>query len=166
MYEAMYSDGTVPWSRRTLGPVDWTFLADAPPFAAYVVKDLLKETTGGFCYGFDMDYDEGECGFDDMTFWDYTSLDSTEEERIHAVHFWLAPADEPWGYVTLHPVPFSFNYVEEPDKPPIEWKTYNFEYCYQGPYDSAEDLLAAYESGELTICTLSTEFGFSNTVCF
>ena len=47
---------------------------------------------------------------------------------------------------------------------PLEWETYNFEYCYQGPFDSAEDLLAAYESDELIICHVpNSDLGWSNT---
>ena len=99
-----------------------------------------------------------------MTFWGYTSLDSTMERRIISAHFWLIPPDEDWGYATLHPVPLSFNLVEDPDKDPTEWETYDFEYCYQGPFDSAEDLLAAYESGDLIICQVpNSDLSWSNT---
>lgn len=194
-YEEMYEANTIPWAKRQLGPVDWFFLQDAPPYQAFKLKELFKATTG-YCYGFDYNYTEHECGFENLSFWDYTSMgkfvlhvvallfgasvvrltrwfllllpatDSVStEKRIHALHFWINPSDQLWGYPTLHPVPISFNYIEDPETDPIDWETYNFEYCFQGPYDTAEDLLAAFEAGELTICEVTTtDFAWSNTV--
>lgn len=82
-YEQMYEDLLMPWAKRQLGPVDWTFLQDAPPYYAYLLKDLFKATTGGYCYGYDYNFTENECGFDHITYWDYTSVDSAKTgERV------------------------------------------------------------------------------------
>lgn len=168
LHKASYSEFAEPvdWAKRQLGPVDWAFLQDAVPYQAFLLKDLFKEASGGYCYGYNSTYGTEECGFDTFTFWDYTSLDSVVEgKRIHALHFWIAPSEEDWGYVTLHPFPLSFNYIEDPEKNPLDWEAYNFEYCYQGPYDTAEDLMDAFYAGELTMCPVYTEdFAWSNTV--
>jgi diamine oxidase len=164
-YETMYEDGMIPWAKRASTPIDWNWLEDSVAFNAFVLQDLFKNVTGGFCYGSDEDYEEGDCGYDDVTYWEYASLSATTELRDTAVHFWLIPDGTDWGYLTLHPVPISWNFIEDPEKPQTEWVSYNFEYCYQGPYDSAEDLLAAFNAGELTMCYVpSTDLGYSRTV--
>ena len=46
--EPMLADGDIQWAQRTEGPVDWTFLQGNFGFEAYKLRELLKETTGGY----------------------------------------------------------------------------------------------------------------------
>jgi len=102
---------------------------------------------------------------DTMTYYDYTSLASTPDKRVTSLHFYVTPPTEPYGHETLLPVPLSFNFVEnlsEPDQ--SKWQAYNFVYCYQGPYGTAEQLADAFDNGELTLCRVQTRnLEWSNT---
>jgi Copper amine oxidase, enzyme domain len=57
------------------------------------------------------------------------------------------------AYPTLFPIPLTYK-VSHGKPDPSTWKTYDFEHCGQGPFESAEELMAAYEVGDVEICDL------------
>ena len=150
--EKLLDDNEIPWSMRG-NYKSVTSLFDEPVHKeAYKLRKLFEYTTGGYCIGGD------ECDGDDkMRFIQFANLATTPTKRVTSVHFIVRVKDGEFGPSCLLPVPISFHVIEDPDKDPDEWKTTNFEYCYQGPYESAESLLAAIFAGKIDPCQLPTK---------
>jgi len=145
-------DNEIPWAMRGNYKSVTSLFDEAVHTQAYKLKELFKFTTGGYCIGGD------DCDGDDkMRFIQFANLATTPTRRVTSVHFILRAKDGEFGPSCLLPVPVSFHVVEDPDKDPSEWETNNFEYCYQGPYDSPEALLNAIYSEELDPCKMSSE---------
>lgn len=149
--EELLEDNEIPWAMRGNYKSVTKHFDEAVHTQAYKLKDLFKVTTGGHCIGGD------DCNGDDaMRFIQFANLATTPTRRVTSVHFIVRVQDGEFGPSCLLPVPISFHVVEDPEKDPSEWETNNFEYCYQGPYDSAEALLDAIFGGIVKACTMST----------
>jgi hypothetical protein len=149
--EKLLKDNELPWAQRGNYSHLKKYVEDQVFKQAYVLRNLFRATTGGYCFG------GNECnGGDDMKYIEYANLATTPEKRITNIHFILKVPNGEFGPSCLLPVPISFHIIENPDVDPSEWETTNFEYCYQGPYSSAQALLDAITNDEVQQCTLPT----------
>jgi hypothetical protein len=149
--DPLLEDNEIPWAMRGNYKSVTSLFDEAVHKPAYKLKKLFQFTTGGYCIGGD------DCDGDaKMRFIQFANLATTPTKRVTSVHFILRVKDGEFGPSCLLPVPISFHVVEDPDKDPGEWETTNFEYCYQGPYDSAEALLDAIYADEVTPCRMNT----------
>mmetsp|Transcript_34230 Transcript_34230/g.80641 ORF Transcript_34230/g.80641 Transcript_34230/m.80641 type:complete len:863 (+) Transcript_34230:103-2691(+) len=150
--EELLEDNEIPWAMRGNYHSVTGLLDEAIHKHAYELRELFKATTGGYCIGGD------ECNGDDkMRFIQYANLATTPTRRVSSVHFILRDSKKEFGPSCLLPVPISFHVIENPDRDPSEWEAINFEYCYQGPYDSAQALLDAIFAGEVHPCSVSSK---------
>ena len=149
--DPLLEDNEIAWALRGNYNSVTKYFDEAVLKPAYTLRKLFRFTTGGSCIG------GGECnGTRNMRFIQFANLATTPTKRVTSVHFILNANDREFGPSCLIPVPISFHVVEDPDKQPGEWETNNFEYCYQGPYDSAEALLDAIYADEVTPCQMNT----------
>lgn len=145
--EPILADNEIPWAQRGNYIEEYLNLRRQVETEGAKLAVLFVATTG-YCYG------ASGCGSN--IYWvDSASLLSTTEKRITTVRFELVPSSEPHGYFTSTPIPIFFSFVEDPDLPTSQWETNNFQYCSQGPDDSAEELMAAYDAGLLATCVMS-----------
>jgi hypothetical protein len=92
------------------------------------------------------------------------NLKSNATQRITNVNFYLRPSGETFGTAFLMPIPISFQLVEDPDKDPNDWDAINWEYCYQGPFNSPAALMGKWNAGELKTCTMpNSNFDWTTT---
>lgn len=148
--EKLLRDNEIPWSMRgNYGPLQ-KFVEDQIYEQAYKLREVFKITTGGYCFGGD------ECDGDDrVTYIEYANLATTTTNRITNIFFIVRAPDRELGPSCLLPIPISFHIIENPNIAASRWETTNFEYCYQGPFESADALLVAIEQGEVERCTVS-----------
>ena len=145
--EKLLKDNELPWAQRGNYSHLKKYVDDQVFKQAYTLRKLFRAATGGYCFGGD------ECnGDDDMKYIEYANLATTPEKRITNIHFILKVPNGEFGPSCLLPVPISFQIIENPDIDPSQWETTNFEYCYQGPYESAEALLDAITNGAVEPC--------------
>jgi hypothetical protein len=87
---------------------------------------------------------------------------STPTDRISVVQYNLIPAlafnfetsaTSGFPYPSLFYIPLTYK-LNWSTADVSNWTTFNFEYCGQGPFESAEHLMAAYHAGVVEICTL------------
>lgn len=118
------------------------------------LQKLQNDTSGGFCFGLP----EDDCK-EGLDFWFTADPSSTPENRVSVIQFNLIPAALGFeetdvsgtSFSTLFYIPLTYK-ISQPGPDPADWTSYGYEYCGQGPYDSAEALAEAYDSGELTLC--------------
>lgn len=146
----LLEDNEIPWAMRGNYNDVTKFYDKAVHKEAYKLKKLFEFTTGGYCIGGE------DCdGANNMRFIQFASLATTPTQRITSVHFLVSAKDKEFGPSCLLPVPISFQILEDPDKMPQNWVATNFEYCYQGPFDSAESLMTAIDANELYPCQMT-----------
>eukprot|EP00539_Tryblionella_compressa_P016531 CAMPEP_0178846072 /NCGR_PEP_ID=MMETSP0746-20121128/17815_1 /TAXON_ID=913974 /ORGANISM="Nitzschia punctata, Strain CCMP561" /LENGTH=869 /DNA_ID=CAMNT_0020510389 /DNA_START=58 /DNA_END=2667 /DNA_ORIENTATION=+ len=144
--ETMLNDNELPWSRRGNYYSAERFYFDKINSDAAKLKDLLRATTG-YCYG------TSDCGFTDNIYIHTAgNIATTDDKRVTTVMFFLSPSGKDYGSPFLMPIPLRFDMIEDPDQDPRFWETTNFEYCYQGPYNSADELMAAYNQPGFVLC--------------
>jgi len=147
--DKLLQDNEVPWAMRGNYNSVTKHYDEAVHKEAYKLKKLFEFTTGGRCIGGD------DCnGDDDMRFIQFASLATTPTRRVTSVHFIVRVKDKEFGPSCLLPVPISFNVIEDPEKDPNDWEATNFEYCYQGPYESAQALMDAIYADEVSPCQM------------
>lgn len=80
--------------------------------------------------------------------------------RVMNGHYWIqvTPHDSPSAGGVIKPFPLHFSYVMDYTVLPSEWPLYNWVYCNQGPYASPQALLAAWNSGAITPCTMEATY--------
>lgn len=156
--EELLENNEIPWSMRGNYHSITGHFDKAVHKHAYELKELFKATTGGYCIGGD------DCnGDDNMRFIQYANMATTPTKRVTSVHFILRDPNKEFGPSCLLPVPISFHVIEDPDKDPQKWEANHYEYCYQGPYDSASDLLDAIFAGQVKPCSVpSSNFGWTS----
>jgi len=146
--EELLQDNEIPWSMRGNYGALKKYVEDQIVEQSYKLRNLFIELTGGYCYG-------GE-GCDRVRYLEYANLATTTTKRITNIHFIVKVPDGELGPSCLLPVPISFHIIEDPDVDPSQWETTNFEYCHQGPYESASALLEAIENDQIQKCTIPT----------
>eukprot|EP00535_Pseudo-nitzschia_heimii_P009951 CAMPEP_0197175990 /NCGR_PEP_ID=MMETSP1423-20130617/2050_1 /TAXON_ID=476441 /ORGANISM="Pseudo-nitzschia heimii, Strain UNC1101" /LENGTH=877 /DNA_ID=CAMNT_0042625265 /DNA_START=118 /DNA_END=2751 /DNA_ORIENTATION=+ len=148
--DELLSDNEIPWSMRGNYNSVTSLFDESVHDQAYKLRRAFEFTTGGSCIG------GSECDGDDkVKFIQFANLATTPTRRVTSVHFILRTEDGEFGPSCLLPIPISFQVIEDPDKDPSRWETTNFQYCYKGPYDSAEALLDAIYSGEVVPCKMN-----------
>jgi hypothetical protein len=148
--DKLLSDNEIPWAMRGNYNSVTSLFDDAVFKPAYQLRKIFKHTTNGKCIG------GSECdGDSQMNFIQFANLATTREKRVTSVHFIIRSKDREFAQSCLLPVPISFEVIENPFLDPSQWQATNFEYCYQGPYESAEALLSAWDSGEIQRCQMS-----------
>mmetsp|Transcript_22595 Transcript_22595/g.62834 ORF Transcript_22595/g.62834 Transcript_22595/m.62834 type:complete len:759 (-) Transcript_22595:139-2415(-) len=154
--EAMLAEGTISWNNRPYFPPGCEFgqVASVIDPVSAVVAPLHKATTGGFCIG------EEDCK-PGLLWWFSPDPSSSRAERISIVQYQLDPIELGFevgtgtgtSMATMFYIPLTCKLAHgDPDY--SKWYAFDFEYCGQGPYDTAEDLMDAYEGGEITLCDL------------
>ncbi|KAJ8601827.1 hypothetical protein CTAYLR_009059 [Chrysophaeum taylorii] len=88
------------------------------------------------------------------------TISEPTHSRIHNAMFWTVVDDiSASAGGVIKPFPLSFTYNETYEVPtPRDFPTWNFVYCNQGPYESAEALLAAYVAGTVTACSVEADY--------
>eukprot|EP00210_Caulerpa_lentillifera_P002350 g2255.t1 len=155
--QKLRADGEIPYSKRPAEIIAAGWSENVINREAYKLKKIFKETSG-WCYGVNTTNGESiekslkECGVDTLAWLSFPAIDMDSTKRIMHVVWFFRTRNGGGDELNLHPLPISFK-VDEEDTDEDNWDTFDFEYCHQGPFSSAEDLLAAYENGTLVKCT-------------
>lgn len=154
--EKLREDGEIPYYKRPAEVISSSWSAGLISRAAYKLRRIFKDTTG-WCFGEDttnsetLEQSRQECGRGLIEWLNYPALDRDTSKRIMHVIWFFKTRHGGGDEMYFHPIPISFK-VEEGDEDEENWRLFGFEYCHQGPYDSPEELLEAYENGDLVKC--------------
>eukprot|EP00210_Caulerpa_lentillifera_P000478 g461.t1 len=154
--EKLKRDGEIPFSKRPSESVSTRWSNAVINREAYKLRRIFKETTG-WCYGVNFTTTEStessskECGTGLIDWLAFPALDQNTSKRIFQVVWFFRTRRGGGDEMLIHSIPISFK-LDEADTDEQNWNTFDFEYCHQGPFSSAEDLLEAYEKGEVRKC--------------
>lgn len=154
--QKLREDGEIPYYKRPADVISSTWSAGLISQAAYTLRKIFKDTTG-WCFGEDttdaetLEQSRDECGRGLIEWLNYPALDRDTSKRIMHIIWFFKTRNGGGDEMYFHPIPISFK-VEEGDVDEQNWRLFGFEYCHQGPYDSPEELLEAYENGDLVRC--------------
>eukprot|EP01023_Acetabularia_acetabulum_P004614 TRINITY_DN1195_c0_g1_i3.p1 TRINITY_DN1195_c0_g1~~TRINITY_DN1195_c0_g1_i3.p1 ORF type:complete len:860 (+),score=136.35 TRINITY_DN1195_c0_g1_i3:914-3493(+) len=162
-------DGAIPWRKHPFFLNQVIYAQDILLQTSYYLRDIFKYQTGGFCTPYfpqiiEQDVEFGEdCGFvDRFNQLEYPAI-SEQNRRVGRIFYHFQPDMERVGDAyNLFPVPITFSLdTTHPD--PKTWFVFDFVYCHQGPFDTKEELLEKFNSGELHRCEAATEWGTLRT---
>jgi len=154
--QKLRADGEIPFYKRPAEGVSSSWSAPLISQAAYKLRKIFKDTTG-WCYGEDttdfetLQQSQEECGRGLIDWLNYPALDKDTSRRVMYIIWFFKTRRGGGDEMYFHSVPISFK-VEEGDEDEDNWRLFEFEYCHQGPFDSPEELLEAYENDELVKC--------------
>lgn len=138
--------GEIPFAKRPGDPAE--FATASARKDAQVLQEVFLNITGGKCYGL-----EAPCSTKDLSFITTATLQPDASKRIVTVS-WLGGRS--WtGDSTaqmLHFLPLTWR-IDETSSVPASWTGFDFVYCHQGPFGTANELLEAFASGELRTCS-------------
>lgn len=151
LVEKLRKDGEIPYIKRPTESIGVTYVDRVVVRDAYSLKEIFEDITG-YCYGKDESNPDAEdCGREHLEWLMYPALDPDLSSRITHVHWYFMPRETGGEEFELHGLPLSFK-LNETAVDPEEWYTYDYEYCTQGPFESAQALLDAFKSGQLIRC--------------
>lgn len=98
-----------------------------------------------------------ECDMSYIVFLEYPVVQEDPQQRVAVIKWQFQP--DGWGDEAgyLFPLPLSWK-VNETAEDSDDWTSFDFEYCHQGPFASAEELLEAFGNGTLRRCA-NTDLG-------
>ncbi|KAK9810436.1 hypothetical protein WJX72_010681 [[Myrmecia] bisecta] len=159
-----YLDGLGPEPERKHphGMYTDAWLESAIIQATLVLRELFEETTGGLCYGGGVDnnvtFVDLGCGLANIGWLNMPAYAANASQRTNVIRFVVNPGQSTGEEDELFPLPFTFKVVEDYSVGIEAWRAFDLEYCNQGPFASAEELQAAYQAGNLTLCS-APEYG-------
>ncbi|GAB4821559.1 hypothetical protein N2152v2_008605 [Parachlorella kessleri] len=174
--EELVDPGQIPFAKfpTSISTSAWTEAAVGP--VALELRELFKNMTGGKCYSTtgpaeddpstelsnnstegSSAPDGGGCSNRDLSWLEYPDFHDTSPSRIAIIKWQFVPQRRNGEETYLHTLPVTWK-LNETDPDPTMWPSYDFEYCNQGPFATAEDLLDALQAGDLKICS-APEFG-------
>lgn len=154
--QKLRADGEIPFYKRPAEAISSSWSSGLIAHAAYKLRRIFIDTTG-WCFGEDptdldtLEASREECGRSLIQWLNYPALDRDTSKRIMHIIWFFKTRRGGGDEMYFHPIPISFK-VDEGDEDEDNWRLYGFEYCHQGPFDSPEELLEAYDNGELVQC--------------
>ncbi|KAK9844758.1 hypothetical protein WJX74_006497 [Apatococcus lobatus] len=153
----LHADGAIPFIKRPISAGAAQLFEPVVMDAAYTLRDVFKNATGGACYGSGWNgtaKDTESCSGTAATFifGGNPTLTHNTSQRVTTITFNLQPDGDGSDASELFPVPITFKVLETGLDNTL-WETFDFVYCNQGPFESPEDLLDAWEAGDLDICS-------------
>lgn len=145
-------DDSIPWPARPYdGGEDFNIAGD--------MIGKIKDTLDPLIQAFLGQMSSGDPFVSEWTHPDVTASDPYYSRIMNAMFFTVV--DDVWpsagGVIKPFPLSFTYNNTYEVESP-MDFPSWNFVYCNQGPYESAEALLEAYESGEVETCPVETDY--------
>ncbi|GMH38438.1 hypothetical protein BSKO_06322 [Bryopsis sp. KO-2023] len=154
--EQLVKDGEIPWAKRPTESISITWADIMVSRIAYKLREIFKDTIG-YCYGYDdstpekLELTEAECGRDRVDWLQFPSLNRNASRRVTNIHYFFKPLRTGGEEMDLHNIPLTYK-LDETGFDQDAFGSFDFEYCHQGPFLSAEALLEAYQSGNITKC--------------
>uniref|UniRef100_A0A1D1ZP82 Amine oxidase n=1 Tax=Auxenochlorella protothecoides TaxID=3075 RepID=A0A1D1ZP82_AUXPR len=169
---ALRAPGEIPFVKHPVDSISGGWGQEAVGKGAFELKDIFLSMTGGYCYASwvedvsDLPEPSNVTAFDargipvqrhpcDWTFlsWlEYPVLQKDMMKRVALIKWQFVPEGRGGEEAYLHPLPLSFK-MDQTDPNPSLWRNFDFEYCHQGPFDTAAALLEAFSDGSITRCS-------------
>lgn len=150
--QALWGEAALEWIKHPFGHWSMKWIRDVVSPVGYELRQLFRNATGSnWCYGDPAENTQPKgdtCGFRDFAVVPFQNYSPPGKRWTHIKFLTRMAATD---VAHMFPLPLTMT-LDETSPDLSKWTLFNFEYCSQGPFDTAAELLAAVDSGEVTHC--------------